>query len=67
MFEVQKAAKLRSGARGFDARKVLIVYEKKVEESVAAYVSQTYVFNDYVVLSLTLSCLSIYTDTKQDS
>ena len=35
-FEVQKDAKLRSGARGFDARKVLIEYEKKFEESLAA-------------------------------
>ena len=33
--EVEKAARLRSGARGWDARKVLIIYEKKVEESEA--------------------------------
>jgi ATPase subunit of ABC transporter with duplicated ATPase domains len=37
-FEVQKTANLRSGARGFDARKVLIQWEKKMidfEETVA--------------------------------
>lgn len=39
LFEIQKAAKLRSGARGFDARKVLIAYEKRFEESVIAYVN----------------------------
>ena len=38
LFEVQKTAKLRSGARGSEARKVLIAYEKKVAESIAAYV-----------------------------
>ena len=35
-FEVEKAARLRSGARGYDARKVLITYEKKMEDSIAA-------------------------------
>ena len=33
LFEVQKAARLRSGARGSDARKTLIAYEKKFEDS----------------------------------
>ena len=31
-FEVEKMARLRSGARGFDARKVLVEWEKKVED-----------------------------------
>lgn len=35
-FEVQKTASLRSGARGWDARKVLIEYEKKMIESAAS-------------------------------
>ena len=34
-FQVQKQASLRSGARGYDARKVLIAFEKKVEGSKA--------------------------------
>ena len=34
-FEVQKMAKLRSGARGAEARKVLIEYERKMEASKA--------------------------------
>jgi ATPase subunit of ABC transporter with duplicated ATPase domains len=33
--EVEKMARYRSGARGYDARKVLIAYEKKVEDSTA--------------------------------
>ena len=31
--EVEQMARLRSGARGFDARKVLLTYEKKVQDS----------------------------------
>ena len=34
--EVEKMARLRSGARGFDARKVLIEYERKMEASNSA-------------------------------
>ena len=57
LFEVQKAAKLRSGARGFDARKMLIAYEKRFEESVAAYVKWTICTqNEHTVLKLILLC-----------
>ena len=31
--EVEKAASLRSGARGYEARKVLIGYERRMEAS----------------------------------
>ena len=34
-FQVQKQASLRSSARGSEARKVLIAFEKKVEDSLA--------------------------------
>ena len=35
LFEAQKDAKLRSGARGYDSRKYLIAFEKKLEEATA--------------------------------
>lgn len=37
LFEADRTAKLRSGARGYDARKELIVVEKEVKEAEALY------------------------------
>lgn len=37
LFQAERTARLRSGARGYDARKELIVVEKEVAEAEALY------------------------------
>ena len=39
LFVLDKDARLRSGARGMQARKALLAFEKEVAESAALYVS----------------------------
>ena len=62
--EVEKMARLRSGARGLDARKDLVVWEKKMEESTACVNLPHEEINEDVIAEETKAAVGMLEDLQ---
>jgi ATPase subunit of ABC transporter with duplicated ATPase domains len=64
LFEMDKDARLRSGARGLQARKTLTAFEKKVEESVARLAQKDSEITDSDLKEETEAALTLLTELQ---